>query len=279
VSALELADLGFSYPGAGAPALRDVSLAVSGGEIVWLYGMPGAGCSTLILTAAGLAPRHTGGERRGAVRLLGHDPVERVARQALAGRVACVTAAPALQLSGVAATVQEEVAFAPANLGWPRERIASAVDDALARLGIAHLAARAPQALSGGEQQRVVLAAMLALAPEVWLLDEPASALDARGRAMLAVLLRTEAARGAAVVAASEDADLMLGVATRLVLLDRGAITYDGPPAPLLASEAVWERGPGSTSVAELAHAAHRLGGGAPPYPLTVEEAVGAWRA
>ncbi len=278
MTAVELAGASFTYPGAAEPALRDVSLAVDGREVVWLYGLPGAGCSTLLLVAAGLAPRHTGGERSGRVTLLGHEPTERAGRQALAGRVASVTAAPAVQLSGVAATVWEEVAFAPANLGWQRSRIEISVAAALAALDISHLSARPPQALSGGEQQRVVLAAMLVLSPDVWLLDEPASALDAAGRTSLAALLRAEAERGAAVVVASEDADLMVAAASRLVLLRGGAIVSDGAPAAPLASEAIWSDGPGSTSVAELARAAHRLGGTPPPYPLTLDEAVARWR-
>jgi energy-coupling factor transporter ATP-binding protein EcfA2 len=112
----------------------------------------------------------------------------------------------------------------------------------------------------------------------VWLLDEPGSALDAAGRTTLAALLRAEAARGATVVVASEDADLMVGAASRLVLLRGGEVGFDGAPAAPLASEAIWADGPGSTSIAELARAAHRLGGLPPPYPLTLDEAVARWR-
>ena len=263
----------FRYPGAETPALDGVSLECGRGLVHWLFGPLGAGCSTLLLAAAGLAPRHTGGTLEGGLTLLGADPQRDAGRRALLGRVAVVTPAPALQLSGVAATVEEEVAFAPANLGWPVERIRAATAAALARLEVAHLAGRAPAALSGGELQRVVIAAMLVLSPDAWLLDEPGAALDAAGRRRLRALLREEAARGALVVVASEDADAMLGAADRVVLLDRGRVRAAGAPEALLAGDEVWREGPGSTSIAALARAA-----GLPaPHPLTVEEGVARW--
>lgn len=276
-AALALDGVTFRYAGAEIPALDGVSLHASGGEVTWLYGAPGAGCTTLLRVAAGLAPRHTGGTLAGRVALLDRDPQAQAGRAALAGRVAYVTASPALQLSGVAATVFEEVAFAPANLGWPIDRVRTAALDALARLGVAELAERDPATLSGGELQRVVIAAMLVLAPDVWLLDEPAAPLDRAGRATLVALLAAEAARGAAVVVATEDADLLAPIvapaAVRLVLLERGTIRADAPAATLLASAAAWDHGPGSTTVAELARAA----GLDAPYPLTVDDAVARW--
>ena len=283
MSAVELDRIRFRYPGAETDALVDVSLGWRAGEVTWLYGSVGAGCTTLLLVAAGLAPRHTGGELTGSVRLLGIDPAVPSSREALAGRVAHVTAAPALQLSGVAGTVREEVAFAPANLGWTRDRIGAAVDAALERLDIAHLRERDPASLSGGEMQRVVLAGMLALGPDVWLLDEPGAALDRAGRRTLAGLLGDEAARGAVVVLASEDADATLPIAGRVVVLERGSVALDGDPGAVLAGDEVWDRGPGSTSVAELARRAARAAPEQPaslaaPYPLDAAEGVRRWR-
>lgn len=280
MTAVSLDSVTFRYSGAERDALSDLTLKIGAGSITWFYGSPGAGCSTLLLVAAGLAPRFTGGTLTGQVQVLGADPHTDAGRAELRGRVAYVTATPALQLSGVGATVWEEVAFAPANLGWPIADIRVAADAALARLRVAELAGRDPATLSGGETQRVVLASMLALAPAVWLLDEPGTALDHEGRVLLGQLLRTEAERGAAVLAASEDADAMLGIADRLVMLDAGAVALDGTPASLLAGEEVWSRGPGSTSIAALARAAASWDPAArlrPPYPLTIEEGTARW--
>lgn len=272
MSALHLQDVGFTYPGAPAPALQRCSLQADGGAVTWLTGALGAGTSTALLVAAGLAPRHTGGERTGTVLTLGLDPAAPSAA-ALGGRVALVLPSPATQLSGIAETVAQEVAFAPANLGWPRARIHEGVAGALAALDISHLASRDPGALSGGEMQRTVIAAMLVLQPELWLLDEPTSALDAAGRTLLHQLLRREAARGAAVVVASEDADGLAGVADRLVVFEDGRPVLDGTPDAILRGDPVWAVRAASTTIAELSRAAGEAG----PRPLTVEEGVARW--
>lgn len=282
MTAIELARVSFRYPGS-APVLRDVTFSVHQGQVTWLFGPLGAGASTVLLTVAGLAPGLTGGTLEGELKVLGAPPHSREGRARLQGRVAYVTAMPYLQLSGMAETVYDEVAFTPANLGWDRARIAAAVPDALARLGVAHLSDRVPEQLSGGELQRVVIAAMLVLKPEVWLLDEPTSALDTEGRRTVAALIRAEAERGASVLLATEEAELGLAVADETILLDDGSTVARGTPMSLLGTELMWEMGAGSTHVAELARAARALGVKAPgrlspPYPLTVEAAMERWR-
>jgi energy-coupling factor transport system ATP-binding protein len=282
VNAVEFSQVSFRYPTSG-PVLREVMLTAYEGRVTWLFGPLGAGSSTVLLVAAGLAPALTGGTLEGTVRVLGHDWATEAGARALAGQVAYVTAMPYLQLSGMAESVFDEVAFAPANLGWSREQIEIAVPAALTRLGVAHLADRVPEELSGGELQRVVIAAMLVLAPAVWLLDEPTSALDTAGRTLVRETLRAEAARGATVILATEDAELGLAIADELVLLDAGSAVARDTPASLLGGELMWELGAGSTNVAELARAARKLASGAaprldPPYPLTIEAAVERWR-
>lgn len=273
MTGLRFEDAGFTYPGASAPALAGCSFAADAGQVTWLSGALGAGTSTALLVAAGLAPRHTGGIRTGRVHALGLDPAEEGAAAALRGRVALVLSTPATQLSGIAETVEQEVAFAPANLAWPRDRIVDGVSRALRALAIGHLAGRDPSTLSGGEMQRVVLASMLVLAPELWLLDEPASALDSEGQRLLHQLLRAEAARGAAVVVASEEADGLAPIADRLVVFARGRAVLEGAPRDLLGGDGIWEAGGVCTSIGTLARAA---GVGA-PRPLTVEEGVTRW--
>ncbi|NNG17797.1 MAG: ABC transporter ATP-binding protein [Gemmatimonadales bacterium] len=269
----------FRYPTGPADVLRDLSFAPRAGEITWLFGPLGAGCTTVLLIAAGLAPRHTGGSIGGSVSVLGHDP--QATETALAGQIGFVTATPQLQLSGIAGTVWEEVAFTPANLGWPIERIRPAVDRALEELAVEHLSRRKPGTLSGGELQRVVIASMSVLTPKVWLLDEPATALDASGRALAYQLFRMQADHGATVLVASEDVEALALVADRLVVLRDGHPVLDGPPKTLLAGDAIWDEGPGSTAVAALAREAGRMVESsrfAAPYPITVEEGVARWR-
>jgi energy-coupling factor transporter ATP-binding protein EcfA2 len=279
VSAFTATAAGFRYGDSAAAALIDVTVSLEAGVVAWFTGAAGAGTSTLLLLAAGLAPLHTGGTASGSVSLLGENPQSPEGRKRLAGRVAYVSADPASQLSGIAETVRREVAFAPANLGRPREQILAAADRALERMEIAHLAERVPASLSGGEQQRVVIASMLALEPDAWLLDEPGSALDARGREKLAIVLTEEARRGALVMVASEDADWMVGWAERLIIMKEGRVVRDGVPVALLADPSLVETGAGSTAIATFARALAERDQRftAPRLPVTVQDALERW--
>lgn len=269
---LTLTGVRFTYPGASRPALDGVDLVLTAGRVTGLLGAPGAGASTLLRVAAGVAPAVTGGEFTGAVLLDGHPPA--------IGAVGYVGDVAETQVSGIAERVLTEVAFAPANLGRPREVVLAAAAAALRSLGIEHLADRHPARLSGGEVQRVVLAAALALDPAVLLLDEPVAALDTEGRHLVTALLRAQAAGGGTVAVASEDAAFLLDVADELVVLAHGKVALKGAPAALLSDAAVWELGAGSTPVAELAREVARVEPGpitSPPWPLTVEEALARW--
>ncbi len=254
---LALEEVTFWYPATETPALRDVALEVAAGEIVALVGKVGAGASTLLLVAADLAPRVTGGRLAGAVR-----------RRARSG---IVLPTPWTQLSGMAFTVWDEVAFGPANLGWPGHEIARYVDHALERLEIASLAARDPVTLSGGELQRVIVAGLLAMDPDVVLLDEPTAELDPAGARSVWRLLRLLAGEGKAIVVATSELDAVPDVADRVVWLEDGAVRAIGTPQ-LLAEDAAGDGGVGTT-VAGIWRAA----GLAPPYPLTVADAVRRW--
>ena len=279
MSAFTATAASFRYGDGGDAALSDVTLSLDATAVAWLTGAPGAGTSTLLLLAAGLAPLHTGGTVSGSLSLLGENPQSPEGRSLLAGRVAYVSADPASQLSGIADTVRREVAFAPANLGRPRGEILASAERAMERMEIAHLAERAPASLSGGEQQRVVIASMLALEPGAWLLDEPGSALDARGREKLASILTEEAKRGALVIVASEDADWMAEWADRLIIMKEGRVVRDGVPARLLADVSLSETGAGSTAIATFARALAERDPrfAAANYPVTVQDALERW--
>lgn len=257
--------LTFRYPAQERDALAGVTFDARAGEVTWLTGALGAGTSTLLLALAGLAPRITGGERHGAVRLDGRDPAD---ASPLVQGIAYLGPAPALQLSGIAKTVRDEVAVGPMNLGWPRDRILARVADAMTRADVTHLATRAPNALSGGETQRVLLAGLIAASPHVLLLDEPFSALDRAHRRAMGAMLRRLARDGACVVIACDDADAMVGVADRVVVLRDGRVALDGAPWTLLAEDAFLDAGATTTDAATLA----ALAGLPAPRPLAVDQ-------
>jgi energy-coupling factor transporter ATP-binding protein EcfA2 len=257
VTRLSLEHVSFWYPATATPALADVSLDVAGGEVVALVGAVGAGASTLLLVAADLAPRVTGGRLKGTVRFEGGRGI--------------VLPTPWTQVSGMAFTAWDEVAFGPANLGWPRDEIARQVDRALARLEITALRDREPATLSGGELQRVIIAGVLAMDPALVLLDEPTAELDPAGARTLWRVARSLATEGKAVIVATSDLDALPEVADRVVWLEQGRAMKIGPPA-LLADDALCAAGLG-TAVAMV----WRTGGLPQAYPLTVADAVRRW--
>ena len=128
VVTVSLEFVSFTYPDARAPALDAVNASFAPGTVNLITGALGAGASTLLLVAAGIAPHRTGGSLSGTVITLGADPTTAEGRRALAGTVGLLLPTARSQLSGVASTVTEEVAFGPANRGWPRERIRDAVN-------------------------------------------------------------------------------------------------------------------------------------------------------
>lgn len=258
----------FRYPDGDHDALRSVDVALEAGNVVLVTGGLGAGCSTLLLVAAGLAPRVTGGKRDGAVTTLEHDPESKEGYHALAGRIGLLLPTPWTQLSGMSYTVREEVAFGPANLGWKRDRIADAVDRAMVLMRVESLALRDPRTLSGGELQRVMFAAVVAMDPEVLLLDEPTVELDSSGARVVYDLL-PDLARDKTVVIASTDVDRAVEVSGRVLLFDGGSLVADGPPDEVLGSVSATSMGC-STTVASIM----RSVGVEPLYPLTVSAAV-----
>ncbi|HTT68211.1 MAG TPA: ABC transporter ATP-binding protein [Gemmatimonadales bacterium] len=231
----------FSYPGAARPALAEVSLELAPGEVVVVTGPAGAGTSTLLLVASGFAPRVVGGTLTGT-------------RRIAARRCGLVFARPWTQLTGLCSTVRDEVAFGPASLGLPREAVLAAAARALDLLHVGQLADREPTELSGGELQRVVVAAALALAPEVLALDDPAAELDPEAADALYAALPPLAASGTAVLLATPDLQRAARVATRAVEMADGRVVASGAPAEVLSG----------TEVARLARAA----GCPPPYPI-----------
>jgi energy-coupling factor transport system ATP-binding protein len=220
-------NLSFSYPEAATAALREVSLELERGEVVLLLGRSGSGKSTLLRALSGLVPHFHGGRFSGSVVVSGRDTRE-VLPAALAGDVATLFQDPEDQI--IFDSVANEVAFGPENLGASAEQALGRAREALAAVGAEHLLGRATRELSGGELQRVCLAAALALEPDLLLLDEPTSQLDPEGaEAFLALIERLARERGTAVVLSEQRPAHPLAICDRVLFLRDGQLVLDAP--------------------------------------------------
>ena len=217
----------FTYPASDAPALRDVSLCLAPGEVVAVLGPSGSGKSTLLRAFAGLVPHFHGGRFAGRVEVAGLD-TRRNGPARLAGTVATLFQDPEDQV--VFMHVINEVAFGLENVGTAPGEIEDRALEALVSVGSEHLAARLVTELSGGELQRVCLAATLALEPELLLLDEPTAQLDPEGAAALVELAaRLARNRGTAVLLSEQRPALPLAFCDRVLFLEDGRVAFDGP--------------------------------------------------
>jgi len=225
---LRVNDLSYVYP-TGQQALHGVSFEVAAGESVGLVGPNGAGKTTLFLCLSGVLSVPSG-----AANVAGLDPAERGQRRSLPAKVGIIFQDSDDQLFST--TVSDDVAFGPLNLGLTPAEVHQRVTEALEHVGLQGFEARVPFHLSGGEKRRVALAGVLAMRPEILLLDEPSSHLDPRGRRELIHLIN-----GLAVtkIIASHDLEFILETCRRAIVLDAGRVVADGPVRTLLADGAL----------------------------------------
>lgn len=254
---ISIENLHYAYPplSAGAeapPVLKGVSLSLRPGECLALLGPTGAGKSTLCLTLNGIIPHLTGGTFRGEVWVAGHNTKESDPGE-LSHRVGVVFQDPESQLFNM--TVEDEVAFGPESLALPPTEIEHRIDAALDTLGIADLRYRSPLSLSGGQKQRVALAAMLAMRPQVLVLDEPAASLDPAGKAsVLEAVLRLRREAGMAILWVTQDTDQVAFLADRVALLGQGRILLQGKLGEVFAqTDELRGQGVGLPQMRELA--------------------------
>ncbi len=229
---LELQDVSYSYPGAGEPALDEVSLEIEPGELVVLAGRSGSGKSTLLRVASGLVPHFHGGTFAGRAIVAGMDT-----RSSRPGELAVALGTlfqdPETQI--VMGTVRAELAFGLENRGQQPAAVARGVEEAALSLGIAHLLDRTTAELSGGELQRVALGAALAGRPALVVLDEPTSQLDpVAGDELIGSLRRLNEDADVAILLAEHRLERCLGLADRVIALDRGRVVCDATPSEFL---------------------------------------------
>ena len=272
---LQTEHLSFTYPAeeeqeVPTAALEDVTLSIEEGSFVVVLGHNGSGKSTLAKHMnAVLLPSG------GAVYVAGMDTRNEALLLEIRRRVGMVFQNPDNQI--VANVVEEDVAFAPENLGVPTAEIRRRVDDALAAVGMAEFAQHAPHLLSGGQKQRVAIAGVIAMEPACIVLDEATAMLDPAGRREVLSAIRTlNRERGITVVLITHHMDEALD-ADRLIVMNDGRLTMDGAPAEVFAQvETLRGMGLAAPDTVELLYALRQNGMDVPLTALTVDDCAAA---
>jgi energy-coupling factor transporter ATP-binding protein EcfA2 len=269
---IEISHLTYTYARTDQPVLRDVTFSAPPGQFLAIVGPTGAGKSTLCYCFNGAVPRLFGGEMRGNVVVAGLDTYENEI-PVMAQHVGLVVQNARSQLFNV--TVEGEVAFGCENLGIPRERIRRNLQEALAFVGLPGFEERQPSALSGGQQQRVAIACVLAMEPEVLLLDEPTSELDPMGsEQVMEVIARLNRELGKTVVLVTHDTEFVAQYADRVLVLYQGCLVSDSTPRETFSQPELMARVQvRPPQVCEAAFALSQRGFPIQEIPMTVEEA------
>ena len=265
---LEVKNIKYSY-NSEYQALKGVSLKVEKGEMVALLGKNGAGKSTLFLHLNGIYEPD-----EGQVFIDGEElKYDKKSLLKFRQKVGIVFQNPDDQI--FAPTVEEDVAFGPLNLGLPMEEVQDRVEEALARVGMSGYEKKAPHHLSGGQKKRVAIAGILAMKPEVMVLDEPTAGLDPQGVVDLSKLLNELNEEGITIMISTHEVDLVPNYATKVFVLVDGLLIAEDTPKEIFAKPEILERANLKVPIVtelfqELEEKGFDMQG---DYPLTIDEA------
>lgn len=236
MSKIVVSHLKYKYPQADQLALSDVSFTVEAGEFIGLIGRNKAGKSTLCQALVGLVPHFYKGAYGGEVKIDGVNVLDADVSE-LSLKVGLVFQNPFTQITGAKLTVFEEIAFGLENMGLGKEEMIQRIQEAMALLDISHLSERSPFELSGGQMQRMAIASVIAMKPEILILDEPTSQLDPQGSEEVFKAIQTLSKQGMTVILAEHKLEKMAAYADRIILLDEGQLIAMASP------EAMFSRG------------------------------------
>ena len=229
---IEIENLSFRYREGADLVLRNVSLTVPTGQFVGVTGAAGSGKSTLTYAINGIVPHCYPGDFYGSVKIDGRDTAD-TSLTDLSRLVGSVCQDIDSQM--VSSVVEDEMLFGLENFGFPKDEIAGRVAQALADMGISNLRDRPIASLSGGQKQKVAVAAILALGPAVLVLDEPTAELDpASSKGVFDLLARYARTHGTTVVVVEQKIALLSAYADRILIVKDGGILLDGAPAEVL---------------------------------------------
>ncbi|MGD6852906.1 MAG: energy-coupling factor ABC transporter ATP-binding protein [Candidatus Bathyarchaeia archaeon] len=232
---IETKNLTYTYPGASKPSICDVSIKVEKGEFVLITGPSGCGKTTLCRCFNGLVPHFYQGEIKGKINVAGINTLDHHTYE-MAKHVGLVFQNPENQL--FALSVEKDVAFGLENVAVNRTEMRKKVDWALNQTDIYDIRERSPHEISGGQQQRVAIASVLAMEPDIIVLDEPTSFLDPlSAERIFEVIYKLNKENGITVVLVEHRLDLTAKYANHLIIMDQGSVRLEGDPRTILSNE------------------------------------------
>lgn len=273
MSVIRVDGLKYKYPDTDKLALNDVSFTVEKGEFIGIVGRNKSGKTTLCYALAGLVPHFFSGAYGGKVfvndlEILQHEIEDIIADMGL------VFENPFSQMTGAKFTVFEEIAFGLENKGIERSEMVARIEESLALLDIEELRDKNPFSLSGGQMQRVAIASVIAMKPQVLVLDEPTSQLDPQGSEEVFQVVENLAKEGITIIMAEHKIEKIANYSDRVILLDEGELVAIDTPEKIFSREDLETHGvlaPAATRIAKALNIQNTQTG---LYPITIPDLI-----
>ena len=269
---IECKNVSYTYPLASEPSIRNVSLNIEEGKFYGIVGENGSGKTTLCAILRGFAPSFYQGEIEGEVLVYG-KPIGEYGGE-LATKIGYVFQNPFTQISGVKETVFEEVAYGLENFGVPVDEIVQRVEAIMKLTHIDSLAEKNPLELSGGQMQRVALASVIVLEPDILIIDEPTSQLDPQGTESVFEIIKMMKDKKKTIILVEHKIDLIAEYADEVLVLKGGKLIAGGDKAQVLSDVSLMEQGVQLPQVAILGSKLKEKGFPISEIPVTEKRAV-----
>ncbi|HEM4084589.1 TPA: ATP-binding cassette domain-containing protein [Streptococcus suis] len=269
---IKIENLKYQYPFAEKLALDGITCEIRPGEFIGVIGRNGSGKSTFCQSLTGLVPNFYRGSYGGKV-WIDQSEVKRVEVDDLCQKVGSVFQNPFNQITGSKATVYEEIAFGLENFGVPKEEMEVRIEESLRLLDIEEYRDRAPFDLSGGQMQRMAIASIMAMKPEVIILDEPTSQLDPQGSEAVFKAIQSLSKQGITVIMVEHKVEKIAAYSDRVMLLDQGKLIAMDTPQAVFSRPDLEKYGVAAPTFTRICKQLGMKLPGSSYYPVTLEEA------
>lgn len=255
----KIENVNYKYPLEEKQALKNINIEIKKGEFWAVIGKNGSGKTTFCNMLRRFVPDFYKGELKGKITLEDKE-LKDYSQKELVQKIGFVFQNPFTQISGVKDTVFEEIAYGLENLGLDKEEIISRVEKILKLLGIEKLRDRNPYDLSGGQKQRVALASIIAMDPDILVIDEPTSQLDPKGTEDIFKIINLMANEGKTIILVEHKLELIAEYAENILVLDEGEIILSGKAEEVLNNKILLEKEIGMTQYSILAYELEKAG-------------------